>query len=124
MMLRAALVNLDPAAMQQLDVVAILVQPRQMRAPAPDALLGQQDIGQRHRPELRLVDEAAIAGGVRGLHIDIHIDIADRFAPRGIALGGGEIVGREYLVHRRLPACRVGGSPKPVSSRWVSLGVS
>ena len=103
----------DVSLVDELEIVAVLVQLRDVLAVAPDALLRQQDVGQHHLAELRLADEAAIVVGIGRLDVDMHVDVADGVAPGGIALGLRQTVRREDEVHGFL-------HPWPASDRLAA----
>ena len=55
-----ALEDVDIAVVDELEIVAVLVELRDVLVVAPDPLLRQQDVGQHDLAELRLADEAPV----------------------------------------------------------------
>jgi hypothetical protein len=99
----AALQDADTAALDELDVVAFLVEAGDVGAVTANALFGQQDVRHRDVAELGLADEAAIAIGLGRLHVDMDVDIADCVAPRIVAVLLLVLVRVEDEVHGLLP---------------------
>ena len=86
--------------LDELDVVAILVELCDVPLAPRDALLRQQHVGHGDGAKLRLANEALVVGPLLGADVDMDIDVADRALPGRIALRRLQVFRREYEIHR------------------------
>ena len=94
----ARLQNVDFAVLDELDVVAVLVELRDMSLAPRYPLLGKQHVRHRDGTKSRFADEALIVGSLLGLDVDMNVDVADGPLPGGVTPGWFNAVGREHQI--------------------------
>ena len=95
----ARLQNVDLAVLDELDVVAILVELCDVPLAPRYPLLGKQHVRHRDGAEVRFADEALIIGSLLGFDVDVNVDVADGPLPCRVTPGWFDTVGREHQIH-------------------------
>ncbi len=94
-------VHVHLTALNELHIIAILIEAREVPRPARYLLLREQHVRHGDGAEARLADEPPIVGTFFRIHVHMDVNIADGALPGGVALGLLDRLGGKDEVHTR-----------------------